>query len=140
MSMRGVISLISRIRENANRFIVREMGQRGMEGLATSHGDILLALFRQSSLSMSELARIINREKPTVTVLVDKLAALGYVQRTRDREDNRVTMVSLTPRGRALQSAFAAISDLLLEKVYQGFTEEEKEVLISLLERISRNL
>ena len=140
MSSRAVISLVSRIREKANRFIIREMGQRGMEGLVPSHGDILVALFRQASLSMTELARIIDREKPTVTVLVDKLAAMGYVQRSRDREDNRVTLVSLTPKGCALQPDFAAISELLLDRVYRGITDEEKEVLVSLLERISRNM
>ncbi|HUW64460.1 MAG TPA: MarR family transcriptional regulator [Spirochaetia bacterium] len=132
--------MISRIREKANRFIMREMSLRGMEGLATSHGDILVALFNHASLSMTELARMIDREKPTVTVLVDKLVTMGYVCKATDQGDKRVTLISLTPKGRALQPDFDEISALLLDSVYRGISDEEKEVLINALMKISKNL
>jgi len=113
---------------------------RQMEGLVTSHGDILVALFNHATLPMSELARIISREKPTVTVLVDKLVSMGYVKKTRDPEDSRFTLVSLTPVGQALKPDFEDISKKLLANVYRGITEDEKEVLIDILVRIKNNL
>jgi MarR family transcriptional regulator, organic hydroperoxide resistance regulator len=45
METRDAISLISKIREKVNRFIVSEMAKHGIEGIGTSHGDIIYALF-----------------------------------------------------------------------------------------------
>jgi hypothetical protein len=48
-------------------------------------------------------------------------------------------MVRLTPRGLALEGDFNEISKLLQNRVYQGFTDLEKEILVRLLMRIKGN-
>ncbi|UJF33881.1 MarR family winged helix-turn-helix transcriptional regulator [Paenibacillus hexagrammi] len=139
METRDVISFISKIREKVNRFLVAEMTKRGIEGIATSHGDIIYALANHSRLTMAEISKVIHKDKSTVTALVDKLVRLGYVTKERDREDTRVVYVALTPKGIELQPMFESISEELLEQFYNNITDKEKEDLLTILKKIHSN-
>lgn len=139
MDTLDAISLISRIREQVNRFITAEMEKHGVEGIVTSHGDIIYALFKHAKLSMADIARKVGKDKSTITALVDKLVRYGYVTKERDRADSRVVYVSLTARGRELEPVFEAISSELLNAFYRNVSEEEKELLFDILKRIHQN-
>ncbi len=140
MNTNDVVSLISKIREKANRFIVSEMTKYGVEGIVTSHGDIINALFKNSRLTMAEIAGKIGRDKSTVTTLVDKLVRFGYVTKERDTVDTRVVYVTLTSKGSELKSIFNAISREVLNALYFDISESEKEELVRILNKIYRNL
>ena len=129
--------LIWRVREKANRFLVQELRNHNVEGLAPSHGDILWALFKNRSLSMKQLAEIIDRDKSTVTALVNKLIKLGYVRKTPDATDSRVLRITLTKKGEGLQDTLVDISGRLLEKFYKNLSEKERNDLAALLVKIN---
>ncbi|WP_242975126.1 MarR family winged helix-turn-helix transcriptional regulator [Anaerovirgula multivorans] len=139
MKTNTIISLISTIRERAHKFIMREMKERNIKGLVTSHGDILVALFKEQVLTMKDIANRIEKDKSTVTALVDKLIDIGYIKKEKDPSDNRVILVMLTEEGKKLQSNFEEISNALLSTVYKGFSEGEKEILIKSLNKIKEN-
>lgn len=139
MNPRDVISLMSKIRGRVNRLIISEMLKRGVDGIVTSHGDIIHALFNRPRLTMAEIAAKIGRDKSTVTALVGKLVRLGYVTKERDTEDTRVVYVALTEKGRALKPMFEEISDGILDLFYTGVSEEEKEELNRILNKIYKN-
>ncbi len=133
------ITLISKIREKANRFLISELKNHNMAGLAPSHGDILWALFKHGALSMKGLAELIDRDKSTVTVLVNKLILLGYVRKEPDFADSRVTLISLTDEGRGLKDDLIEISQKLISKVYKTLSEDERVSLIGLLKKVNDN-
>ncbi|AIQ60613.1 MarR family winged helix-turn-helix transcriptional regulator [Paenibacillus borealis] len=139
METRDVISLISKIREKVNRFIVQEMVKQGLEGIGTSHGDIIYALLQKPRLTMAEISARINKDKSTVTALVDKLVRLGMVTKEREKEDSRFVYVALTGKGRELETVFEAISADMLEQFYLNVTEQEKEALLGILIKINNN-
>lgn len=88
---------------------------------------------------MGELARQVNRDKSTVTVLVRKLEQNGFVLRETSADDNRVTYISLSRKGREYTDLTASISRELIATCYQGFSEQEKQQVFSLLRRIALN-
>jgi MarR family transcriptional regulator, organic hydroperoxide resistance regulator len=135
-----IIALISKIRTRANKIIIRELHDRNMEGLSPSHGDILFFLFGKGSASMTELAGKIDRDKSTVTALVKKLIAHGYVTTAPDTQDSRVTVVSLTEKGWETKPDFDAISKVLLDRTWGSCSAREKEVMVLGLENILRNM
>lgn len=139
MNTRDAISLISKIREKSNKLIETEMSQNGIEGIVTSHGDIIYALFKNKRMTMAEIANKIGRDKSTVTALIDKLVKIGYVIKERDTEDTRVVYVTLTEKGYELEPIFEAVSAKLLEVFYLGISEEEKEELTKILNKIYSN-
>lgn len=140
MKKGNALSLISRIREKANRFIVGELENHGIRGIVPSHGDILVILFHGEKYTMKELADRINRTKPTVTVLIDKLVEYGYVEREKSCTDSRVTYIKLTVKGMELKPVFDDISKKIDALIYGEFTGEEPEVFEKLLQKVSLKL
>jgi len=139
METEHLISLVSAIRDKANRFIFEQLKASGIKDIAPAHGGVFFHLFRNSELTMGELARLIDRDKSTVTSLVEKLAGLGYIKRERDAVDRRVTKIRLTQKGRLLEADFADISQRLLSNAYVGFSDKEMELIIKLLTRVNNN-
>lgn len=88
---------------------------------------------------MQELAAAIDRDKSTVTALVDKLEKARYIRREKSQNDSRITLVRLEDRGRALAPAFDEISKGLIEKAYRGLTEWEQITVIGLLDKILKS-
>ena len=139
MNTKDIISLISKIREKTSLLIIKEMSKYGIDGIVTSHGDIIYALFNKSRLTMAEIAEKIGKDKSTVTALVNKLVRLGYVVKERDTQDSRVVYVSLTEDGKELKPIFEKISNTVLDAFYLRISENEKEELIRILNKIYNN-
>ena len=135
-----IIFLIGRIQYKADRFLVGQLKARHMEGLAPSHGEILGALVWKGPMSMTDIARFIEKDKSTVTALVDKLIRLGYVKKSKHGADARVSLISLTERGAALKTEILGIGRDLRARSYQGISDEEGDMLIRLLTKIDENL
>ena len=140
MDTEAVISLVSSIRDKANHMILTLLKERGVEDIAPAYGGIFINLFRYRELRMGEIAKKLERDKSTVTALINRLLNLGYIKTRKDDSDHRMTLVRLTEKGLVLEKDFFEISDLLIKRVYQGFSEEEKNCLVRLLSRINHNL
>lgn len=134
--MSAILSLISKIHEKGNRFIIEELKNNGAEGLVPSHGDILVCLYKNGKMTMKDIANSIHRTKPTVTVLVDKLEKLGYLKREASDEDSRSTNIVLTQKGEDFQATFEKISKNLNEMLYKNLSDKEIEILEELLKKI----
>ncbi len=134
--MKEMLSLVSKIHEKGNRFIIEELKNNGAEGLVPSHGDILVCLYRNGKMTMKDIANCIHRTKPTVTVLVDKLEKLGYLKREASDEDSRSTNIVLTQKGKDFQATFEKISEELNKMLYKNLSPEESELIEKLLRKI----
>lgn len=139
MNINSSISLLSNVHSITADFLTEKLAQQGFKEFASSHGNILFQLSIRNQLSMSELAKIINRDKSTTTVLVRKLETEGYVKVEPDPNDKRGRFVSLTDNGKKYNSITAEISKDLLTTFYKDFSEEEKEQFVSFLSRIKNN-
>jgi len=134
-----VIALIARVRDRAHAFIIEELNKKKITGLVPSHGAILSILFNKDKASMKELAEKIGRDKSTVTALVNKLMAAGYVSKEKDLDDSRITHLSLTSKGKSLQPDFDEISEKLIATAFHGFTQKDQEEIVKGIEKMLNN-
>ena len=134
--MKEMLSLVSKIHEKGNRFIIEELKNNGAEGLVPSHGDILVCLYKNGKMTMKDIANCIHRTKPTVTVLVDKLEKLGYLKREASDEDSRSTNIVLTQKGEDFKVIFEKISKELNKMLYKNLSSEESELIEKLLRKV----
>ena len=74
----------------------------------------LLVLWEQDGLMVSELGDRLFLDSGTLTPLLKRLEASGFVSRQRAIDDERRVHVSLTPAGRALKVRAAAIPGCIL--------------------------
>ena len=63
----------------------------------------IVALWEEDGLTVGALGERLFLESNTLTPILKKLEALGYVERRRDPADERQVIVTLTPAGRALR-------------------------------------
>lgn len=86
--------------------------QVGESWMVQTHYDILQNLNDSGDLTMSQLANRIHRTGPTVTALVKKLKAHGYLETYKTPEDERFSMVRLSDKGsRQAEWARNSLSD-----------------------------
>lgn len=135
-----IVFLIGRIQYKAGRFLTRELRARGIHGLGVSHAEILGALIFQGPLTMTEIAKTIDKDKSTITALVNKLTRLGYVERQKHGADNRVNHIAVTIQGEALRPAFISIARKLRSLSYRDIPDEDRETLVRLLTKLNENL
>lgn len=140
MKWQKSVYYISRIREEIHNLLVRELKFHGIEGLVPSHGDIIAALRNGKTLTMTEIAEKISRDRSTVTTLVNKLVAAGYVITEKNPDDKRSSFVKLTAKGEGTREVFRDISDKMFSKIFKDMTEEERESFSAALENIFLNL
>ncbi|QWV93793.1 MarR family transcriptional regulator [Geomonas oryzisoli] len=140
METRNIAAIISDTRAGINRYLLQELKRLGIEGLAPSHGAILYHLFNNEEVTMKDLAKAVRRDKSTVTALVGKLVANGYVDKVSSTLDQRTVYVKLSQRGQALQPVFEEVSRNLIDQMWRGVDDAEQRELVRLLKKIRANL
>ncbi len=139
MEINSSISLLSHIHSQAADFLISKLKEKGLPDFASSHGNILFQLSKNGHMPMGELARNINRDKSTTTVLVRKLEQAGLVRSEPDESDKRSRILFLTDEGAKYTEAMSGISGELISTFYNGFSKEEKIAFVGFLERIKDN-
>jgi DNA-binding MarR family transcriptional regulator len=77
---------------------------------------VLSTLWEEDRLAVSAIADRLALESSTITPLVKRLEAAGFLTRERNPQDERQVIVGLTAKGRALNLKTACLTDALLER------------------------
>lgn len=135
----NTISLLSKAKRLMDQYIIKSLEEHNVKGIVPSHGDIIVSLLNHESLTMSELAKKIDKDPSTVTTLVKKLNKLDYVTLYKDDIDKRATRVRLTEQGRELEAVFLDISKTINELLYNDISEQNKESFRNTLVKVTDN-
>jgi len=95
---------------------------------------VMLALWERSPRSVKDLGAALRHEPATLSPLLKRLEALGYVTRSRNRSDERQLTVELTGAGRALRAEAEKIPYKVVETL--GMDVSELEALHGVLTRV----
>ncbi|APR87625.1 Transcriptional regulator, MarR family protein [Minicystis rosea] len=109
-------------------------------GLGMGYLPVLHALQERKAMSQKDLAARAEVEQPTMAAILSRMERDGVVQREPDPNDRRASLVTLT---RLAYARFPKAKEQLIEAeeiATAGFTEKEKELLRTLLERVVKNL
>jgi MarR family transcriptional regulator, organic hydroperoxide resistance regulator len=78
---------------------------------------VMLALWQHAPLSVRELSRLLQLDPGTLSPLLKRLEAIGYLHRERDPADERSLAVTLTAQGRALRDRAQQIPPAIVERL-----------------------
>jgi DNA-binding MarR family transcriptional regulator len=101
---------------------------------------LLLNLWPEDGLTHSEVAENLCVQPATVTKMLDRLVKTGLVQRLTDPDDQRVSRVYLTEKGRQLLAPIEQVWDELEQVSFANLTLEERLLLRRILMQIYENL
>ncbi len=102
----------------------------------------MLALWEKDNVSVKELGKKLYLDSGTLTPLLKKLEAKGYITRSRSKEDERTVHIVLTQAGQKLKSKAVDIPENLLCSVYHGddFEIEDASSLLQSLHKLMDTL
>lgn len=128
-------------------------------GASTAHQKSCWAEFRKLDLSpgqpkvlsrlrykegylQKDLAAVCHVEPATMVVLLSNMEKKGMIRKEVDHVSGgkRAFRIYLTEEGRALAEQVDKMVVEVEKKCYAGFSEEEKDQLIALLDRMTKNL
>ncbi len=95
---------------------------------------VMLVLWEQDGVTVKELGQQLHLDSGTLSPVLKRLQALGYVQRSRDLPDERQVRVTLTERGRAIRKQ--AVPGRREVVCASGLTEEQIQGLKGELDRL----
>jgi len=72
-------------------------------GLTYTQYIVFLVLWEKDGVSVSEIGERLMLDNGTLSPLLKKMESAGYIERRRSRGDDRVVLITLTEKGRALQ-------------------------------------
>lgn len=94
----------------------------------------------QESLSIRELATALGVAHSTASRLVDRAVTIGAITRGPDTHDARLTVVTLTDRGRTLAKTASRFRAAYLADATRTWTDDERATFADLLTRFAHSI
>jgi len=112
------------------------MNLQGLPGNLSRLNMAIMGMLGEGSLPVSEIARRLAMPKPQMTHLLDQLVELNAIERRPDVKDRRVTNILLTDRGRIVFDECKKVARRNMNKKLSCLTPDEREDLLSALEKL----
>ena len=109
-------------------------------GLTRAQWWVLTHVFRSNGLTQTELAEVLEIEKPTLGRLLDRLESKGWVRRTHDARDRRIWRVRLTDEAEPALRTMRTLAAELRRDALAGLSAAERERFVDSLLAIKSNL
>jgi DNA-binding MarR family transcriptional regulator len=94
----------------------------------------LKLFYQERYLTAKGIARRMNVVKSRITKIIDGLSRKGFVQRVKDPEDSRVTLLSLTPAGQTKLNEINGFMEEMNLEVLNRMPESQRTAVLSNLE------
>ncbi|MCZ8184555.1 MAG: MarR family transcriptional regulator [Beijerinckiaceae bacterium] len=109
-------------------------------GLRMAQFDIMANLLYEPGMTQQRLAEKIFVGRSNLSMALPDLEASGWVRRDADAEDRRVRRLYLTDEGEALARQALAEETRLLDEMMQVLSEEECNLVGTLMRRLGDSL
>ena len=113
-----------------------------MDGIGLFRGQaiLLMTLAEQDGLTHSEIAERLCISPAAISKVIKRLEGLGYLQRTPDPADERLSRVYLLEDGRVMVDDIHRVFREMNTRLVNGFSPQELVVLRDFLGRMIDNL
>ena len=118
------------------------MSSKGLMGFPVNSSQLkaMAAFHEDRQYSMGELCKIANVKMPSMTEVVDRLEAEGFVERVRDTNDRRVVKVQLTDEGKKAHDGILNTREQELFNIFGCLDEKERQGLVKALRTVSSTM
>ncbi len=133
-SCEGLATYASILGTLVNEFLKDKLREKGNYDLCPSQCSLLYIVFKNGGrVQIKEIYDTLLKQKSTITEMINRLVSYGYLEKQGCTEDRRISYVIATEKAIKFKDDFDEISRNLVEKVYKGFSEEEKNELMRLI-------
>lgn len=101
---------------------------------------VLDILWEKQSLSQQNIADIIEKDKNSVTKIIDSLEKKNLVNRVVDKKDRRINKIELTPDGLALEQVTTKVAIDFMNEAVNGINNQDLDNFVEVMRKLKTNL
>lgn len=101
---------------------------------------IVYLLYYKDGLYQSQVANLLNKDRPNITRMVDILEKKNYLKRKKDEENKRIQKLYITENGKSVVEKIVPLRDDFYKKMTEGFLPDEIETLCISLHKLRDNI
>jgi DNA-binding MarR family transcriptional regulator len=103
-------------------------------------GAVLLVTLEEAPLRLSDLAARVGLDLSTVSRKASQLERRGLIERREDPRDGRASLLALTTTGSDALTRLLGARRAMLDELFDGWSDEERAALASLLSRLATDI
>lgn len=101
---------------------------------------VLDILWEKQSLSQQNIADIIQKDKNSVTKIIDSLEKKNLVNRVVDTKDRRINKIELTEEGLALEKITTEVAINFMNDTIKDIDTQDLDKLVEVMRKLNDNL
>lgn len=129
--------LITKINRAIKKIKTEEMEEYDLK---SPHVSCLYYLFKQKTLTATELVDICQEDKAAISRSIEHLEAKEYIECDSSIKKRYNTAFKLTEKGESIANGIANKIDNILDLASEGVSEDKRKVMYECLNLISNNL
>ncbi len=109
-------------------------------GMHPGQAKCLWAISTNDGITQRDLADLLHVSRPTVTAMLHRLERSGYIERSNDEDDARLTRIFLTDAGRELDERLRAFHRKYIDATIGSFSKPDRAEFVRLLGVLRDNI
>ena len=101
---------------------------------------VLDILWEKQSLSQQNIADIIQKDKNSVTKIIDSLETKNFVNRVVDTKDRRINKIELTKEGLALEEITTQVAINFMNDTVKDIDTQDLDKFVDVMHKLNDNL
>ena len=101
---------------------------------------VLDILWEKQSLSQQNIADLIQKDKNSVTKIIDSLEKKNLVNRVVDQKDRRINKIELTKEGLALEKITTEVAINFMNDTVKDIDGQDLDKLVEVMRKLKDNL
>jgi MarR family transcriptional regulator for hemolysin len=128
------------LKDLSHRYVQRFEVRAREISLTLPQCKVLVRLEKNEGVSQARLAELAEVDAMTMVRILDRMEADGLLERRPDPADRRARCLYLTPKAKPFLDQIWRLSEATRAEVFAGIGKNERDVFMTVLERIRDNL
>jgi DNA-binding MarR family transcriptional regulator len=127
------------IRKGARQHFMKKMIEHKID-VTIEMLEVLYVLWKKDNINQQVIVSETNRNKASLTSLIDNLTSRGLVQRNSDPTDRRNNLIALTKEGEKYQEKLMPIMAEVYQSLQSDISSQELETAIAVLQKVNQKM
>ena len=123
---------VSVVRDAMRHFVQRRLREQNID-LTFEMLQVISTLMERGEINQQEIANLLNKDKTSITYLLDNLSKRGLVLRVEDPNDRRNKIIHMTEAGRE-------VTDLLIPIIHELHAQVSKGLSADYIRNVTKSL
>lgn len=134
--VKPLVDAIIALRTSLKQYYIQKIKEQQLD-ITYEMLQVLATLWKKERMNQQDIAVAIQKNKASVTPLIDNLCKRNLVKRVSDPNDRRNNLIELTPKGDAYRELLNPVQQDLYQVILKEITPQKVSEVTELLEKLT---